>query len=110
MGERKLGELELLVLLAALQLPEGEAHAVSITKRIGEGMGRTVVRATVYVALQRLEEKGLVTTWLGEPLPERGGRPRRLVKVQPEGIRRVRETRAGLERMWAGLDEVLDRG
>jgi DNA-binding PadR family transcriptional regulator len=70
--------------------------------------GRSVQRASVYVTLQRLEEKGLVSSRLGEPLPERGGRPRRLVRVEPEGRAAVREARAAFSNMWRGLDLVGD--
>ena len=108
MGEKKLGELELLVLLAILRLGHGEAHPVSIVDEIQGQTGRAALRATVYVVLQRLEEKGLVTSRLGDPVAERGGRPRRLVSIEPEGVQRVKATRDGLIRMWGDLDDVLD--
>jgi PadR family transcriptional regulator PadR len=102
----KLGDLELLVLLAAMRLGPDEAHPVSIVTEIRERFGRAVQRASVYVVLQRLEDKHLVSTHLGEPLPERGGKPRRLVRVGRAGVAAVRETRAGLERMWSDLGEL----
>lgn len=107
-GSTKLGELELLVLLASIRLGEDEAYAVSIAEDIESQADRSVQRATVYVVLKRLEEKGMVSTRLGDPVAERGGRARRLVKVEPQGIEAVREVRETLRSMWSGLDPILD--
>ena len=105
MGGKKdtLGDFEFLVLLAVLRLGEG-AYAVPIVDEITERTGRQPSRAAVYLTLQRLERAGLVSTHLGDPLAERGGKARRYVRVRPEGLRLVRRTRAGLERMWDGLE------
>lgn len=100
----KLGELELLVVLAALRLGEERASPVSIGAEILETSGRRVQRATVYVLLKRLEEKGCVETFLGEALAERGGRPPRMVRVTEEGRFAVRAVRRTLEAMWGDLD------
>jgi PadR family transcriptional regulator, regulatory protein PadR len=107
-GKQGLGEFELLVLLAAIRLGEGEAYAVAIADDIQERTGRSAQRASVYVTLQRLEEKGLVSSRLGDPLPERGGRPRRLVRVKAAGREAVREARASFSKMWRGLDLAED--
>ena len=74
MPAANLGEFELLVLLACLRLGDDEAYAVSITDEITARTGRSLQRAAVYVTLRRLEEKGLISTHLGEPRPERGVR------------------------------------
>lgn len=105
-----LGEFEFLVLLAALQLGPEEAYAVSISDEIAARTGRRVRRSNVYTTLQRLESKGLVSTSLGDPRPERGGKARRLVDVRPEGVAAVQETRAAFRSMWGGLDRVLEGG
>ncbi len=109
MGQHGLGEFELLVLLAATRLGHEEAHAVSISREIAERTGRPARRSAVYITLQRLEEKGLVSSRLGEPRPERGGKARRLVRVEPEGAEAVRDARAALVSMWDGLDPVTGR-
>ena len=109
MGKQGLGEFELLVLLAALRLGEGDAHAVSIVDEIHARTGRDVRRSAVYVTLQRLEGKGMVSTRLGDPLPERGGKGRRLVRVEPAGLESVRETQDALRSMWGGLDPLLEQ-
>jgi DNA-binding PadR family transcriptional regulator len=103
MGRQGLGEFELLVLLAAMRLGEHEAYAVSIGDDIEARTGRTVQRASVYVTLQRLEAKGLLSSRLGEPLAERGGRPRRLVRVNAAGVEAVRAAREAFTSMWKDL-------
>src|SRR5690606_15343296 len=102
-----LAEFELLVMLAALRLGPDEAYTVSIAEDIRERTGRRVRRANVFTTLQRLEAKGLVSTRLGEPRPERGGRPRRLVTVEPEGMAAVRATTSAIQAMVGELDGLL---
>lgn len=102
-----LAEFELLVMLAALRLGPDEAYTVSIADDIRRRTGRGVRRANVFTTLQRLETKGLVTTRLGEPRPERGGRPRRLVQVSARGVAAVRATTGAIQAMAAELGDVL---
>jgi PadR family transcriptional regulator, regulatory protein PadR len=102
-----LAEFELLVLLAALRLGPDEAYTVSIADDIQQRTGRSVRRANVYTTLQRLEVKRLVTTRLGEPRPERGGKPRRLVTVRPSGVAAVRATTGAIQKMVGGLGGVI---
>jgi DNA-binding PadR family transcriptional regulator len=98
-----LAEFELLVMVAALRLGADEAHAVSIAADISERTGRSVRRANVYTTLQRLEDKGLLTTALGDSRPERGGKPRRLVTPTRAGVAAVRATMAGIHAMTRGV-------
>ena len=102
-----LAEFELLVLLAALRLGPDEAYTVSIAEHIQQRTGRTVRRANVFTTLQRLEAKRLVSTRLGEPRPERGGKPRRLVTVRPSGVAAVRATTGAIQAMVGELNEIL---
>jgi DNA-binding PadR family transcriptional regulator len=108
MGKDTLGEFELLVLLACLRLGDAGAYAVSIVDEIHARTGRDLHRAAVYVTLQRLEKKGLITTRLGDPLPERGGKARRLVRVESAGRQAVLDSRTALQRMWGGLGPQLE--
>ncbi len=105
-----LAEFELLVMLAALRLGAEEAYTVSIAADIEERTRRSVRRANVYTTLQRLEKKGMVSTRLGEGRPERGGKPRRLVSVEPAGLDAVRATTGAIRSMAGGLDGVIDAG
>ena len=107
MPNDSLAEFELLVMLAALRLGASEAYTVSIAADIEEKTGRSVRRANVYTTLQRLEKKGLVSTRLGDPRPERGGKPRRLVSVEPSGLAAVRATTGAISSMVGGLTDVL---
>jgi PadR family transcriptional regulator PadR len=103
MTHQGLGEFEQLVLLAIVHL-RGEAYGIPIVEEIERRTGRSVARAAVYVALRRLEDKGFVSSWMGDPTPERGGKGRRYVKLEAEGARALREARRVAERMWHGLD------
>ncbi|MEE8146421.1 MAG: helix-turn-helix transcriptional regulator [Longimicrobiales bacterium] len=107
MRPESLAEFELLVMLAALRLGAEEAYTVSIAEDIQRKTGRSVRRANVYTTLQRLEAKGLVSTHLGAPRPERGGKPRRLVALEPGGIAAVRSTTAAIRAMAAKLDDAI---
>ena len=103
MTRQGLGEFEQLVLLAIAHL-RGEAYGIPIVREIERRTGRSVSRAAVYITLRRLEEKGFVSSWMGDPTPERGGKGRRYVKLEAEGARALREARRAVERMWQGLD------
>jgi PadR family transcriptional regulator PadR len=102
-----LAEFELLVLLAALSLGPDDAYTVSIADHIEAKTGRSVRRANVFTTLQRLETKRLVTTRLGDPLPERGGKPRRLVTVLPMGVVSVRATTRAIRAMVVDIGDVI---
>src|SRR5687767_12362581 len=102
-----LAEFELLVLLAALRLGPDEAYTVSIADEIEHRTGRAVRHANVYTTLQRLETKRLITTRLGAPRAERGGKPRRLVAIRPSGLAAVRAATDGIQAMVAGLTHVI---
>ena len=106
MTREALGEFEQMVLLAILHLGEG-VYGVPIVDEIQRRTGRTVAPAAVYITLRRLEQKGLLTSWMGESTPERGGKARRCVKVTPAGLDSLRESRRALELMWKGLDSKL---
>ncbi len=109
MTDEHLGDFELLVLLACLRLGASEAYAVSIVDEIRARTGREIHRAAVYVTLQRLEKKGLISTRLGEPTSERGGKARRYVRVERAGVAAVRSSRQSLQQMWVGLGPQLER-
>jgi PadR family transcriptional regulator, regulatory protein PadR len=102
-----LAEFELLVLLAALRLGPDEAYTVSIADDIQQRTGRAVRRANVYTTLQRLEAKRLISTRLGDPRAERGGKPRRLVTLRPAGIAAVRATTVAIQAMVGGLGGLI---
>ena len=105
MGRDTLGQFEQLVLLAILQLSDG-AYAVPIVREIEARTGRTVAHAAVYVALKRLGARGMVSSTLGKPTAEQGGRAKRFYRVEPEALRRLNDERVALLAMWDGLEQT----
>jgi DNA-binding PadR family transcriptional regulator len=97
----QLAAFEQLVLLALLSLDGEEAYGMNIRQVLQAEAGKDVSVPTVYSALDRLEAKGFVSSRLGDPTPERGGRAKRLFRVEPEGVEALQETRRTLESMWA---------
>src|SRR5689334_12472752 len=97
-----LGEFELMVLLALMRLGD-DAYGVPISREIEQRSGREVALGSVYAALERLEEKGLVASTLGDPTAERGGRAKRYFRITESGLRGVRETQRALVNLWRGL-------
>src|SRR5215471_4707047 len=100
-----LGNFELMLLLALLRLGEG-AYGVTIARELEEQTGREVVVASVYATLDRLQERGFVSSKLGDATPERGGRAKRHFRITSAGIREVRDARRSLMNMWKNLPEL----
>ena len=100
-----LGEFELMILLAVIHLGE-EAYGVPISRELEMQRGRDVSVGSVYAALERMEGKGRVSSSLGDPTPERGGKAKRFFRVTKEGLRQVHETRRVLTRLWRTLPEM----
>jgi DNA-binding PadR family transcriptional regulator len=100
-----LGNFELMVLLALMRLGEN-AYGVTIAEELEEQTGREVVIANVYATLERLQERGLVRSSLGDSTPERGGRAKRYFRITVAGSREVRDARRSLMNLWKGLPEL----
>jgi DNA-binding PadR family transcriptional regulator len=103
-----LSNFELMVMLVLIRLGD-EAYGVPISKEIAQQSGRDVPVGSVYATLERLEEKELVKSEVGEPTPERGGRAKRYFAVTGKGMRVIRETRQTLVKLWNGLPELEGR-
>jgi PadR family transcriptional regulator PadR len=93
-----LGEFEQLLLLALLHTSD-DAYGVEIRRVIEQRSGRTVSPGAVYTALDRLERRGLVTSRLGDPTPQRGGKCKRYYRLEPAGARLLRESQRVLSAM-----------
>ena len=106
-----LGEFEALLLLAILQLIEQgrEPYGSAIREELELRSARTAPRGSIYVTLDRLEEKGLLASRDGGTSSARGQRPKRLFKVTPAGIRAVKASVTAVLRMHRGLEAVLGR-
>jgi DNA-binding PadR family transcriptional regulator len=100
-----LGEFEHLVLATALRLEGG--YGAELMRALEERTGRQVQGGALYVTLDRLERKGYIKSRLGDPDPNRGGRPKRFVEVTPTGVRALAEHREALLRVWEGLETTL---
>jgi len=106
MSREQLGEFEKLVLLALLRM-DGESYGASILAEIEDRTGRTGSSGALYVALRRMERRGLLTSRFGDPTPTRGGRAKRYFKVEPEAVRLLRESQQIWTQMADGLEDVL---
>ena len=103
----RLGPFELVVLLALMQLKD-EAYGLPIIGEIETRIGRGVAPGSVYAALGRLEEKGYVSSRLGAPTAERGGKAKRYFRITPAGVHEVDDVRRTLASLWHGLPPVLE--
>lgn len=101
-----LGEFEQLLLFALLQL-EGDAYGGRVRAVIEARTGRTVSPGAVYTALDRLEARGLVSSTLGEPTPQRGGKRKRFYRLEPQGAELLRRSHDALARMARGVKPKL---
>ena len=98
-----LGEFEQLILLSILRLGDN-AYGVTIRAELLDRAQRAVAPGALYTALERLETKGLVTSRMGDPTPQRGGRAKRYVTVTAAGVRALRRALRAYERLIEGLD------
>ena len=109
---KTLGELEQSILFALLELEEDQAYGVAVRDTIQARTGRSLSTGAIYTGLDRLREQGLIDSWIGEPTPERGGRRKRLYRLQPAGLealdRSVRVFRAISDGLLGRLSERLD--
>jgi DNA-binding PadR family transcriptional regulator len=106
MTQEPLGGLEHLILLALVRLGP-EAYGVPIVAELRRHSRRPILPPSVYLALRRLESKGLVRSRLGDPEPRRGGRARRCFEVTAPGRKALRESHRTLTSLWDGV--VLDK-
>jgi PadR family transcriptional regulator PadR len=104
--EFTLGEFEQLVLIAIVRLGD-DAYGATIRRDIEERTERHLSISAVYTTLERLEQKGCVRSWIGEPTPQRGGRRRKHFALQPAGARALRSAYNAFGAMTAGLERRL---
>ena len=101
-----LGQFEQLVLTAILTLQD-DAYGVTIHAKVEELTSpKAVSLGAVYVTLDRLEDKGLVASWLSDPTPERGGRSKRCYRLEGLGERALQESAVTAKRIWDVISEV----
>lgn len=101
------GEFEQ-ILLFALVRRRGEAHGAALMEEIEARTGRSVSQGALYNALDRMEAKGWVDAWIGDSTPARGGRRRKVYRLQAAGARELRSAHEDLRRMSQGVLPRLD--
>lgn len=107
MGRSSLGEFEQQVLLVILRLGR-ESYSVPIVAELEARTGRAVAVSAVYVALRRLEAKGLLTSRLEAPAESGEAHPRRHFALTDAALEPLRSARQSLLSLWDGLEPVLD--
>jgi PadR family transcriptional regulator PadR len=93
MDERlRLGDFEAYVLQSVWD-NDGNAYGVTIRRTVDALQGKTAALGAVYTTLDRLEHKGYVMSWMGEPVKERGGRSKKYYRIEGEGMRALQQKR-----------------
>jgi PadR family transcriptional regulator len=104
-----LGQFEQLVLTAILSLRD-DAYGVTIHAKVEDlAKPKAVALGAIYVTLDRLEDKGMVTSWLTDPTPERGGRAKRCYRLEALGERALEESAVTAKRIWDAVTQVLGK-
>ena len=101
-----LGQFEQIILTAILSLHD-KAYGVTIhEKAVQLATPKSISLGAVYVTLDRLEDKGLISSWLSDPTPERGGRSKRLYRLEALGERALEESATTAKRVWETVEEI----
>jgi len=108
MQRQLLTDFELMILLATLRVGD-ESYGMRIAQEIQRITGRAALMGAVYATLDRLERNGLVTSTIGDPTPQRGGRAKRFFEVTPRGVRAVKQTREALIALWTDVPQLKVR-
>jgi PadR family transcriptional regulator PadR len=101
-----LGDFEQLILLGVLRLGD-DAYGAAIRQEIHERSGRDVSINAVYTTLERLETKGFLKSWTGEPTPQRGGRRRKHYALKAAGTAALRQSYRAFTAMADGVEDHL---
>jgi PadR family transcriptional regulator, regulatory protein PadR len=104
-----LGEFEYFILSSAARLGE-EAYGAAMRQDIEAITGRQCSIGALYTTLDRLERKGFLKTWMGEPTAERGGRAKRMVRITAKGTREARAFYQAVMRVSTGAIWAFESG
>jgi PadR family transcriptional regulator, regulatory protein PadR len=103
-----LGEFEYLLLTAAARLADN-AYGAAIRQEIEAATRRSCSIGALYTTLDRLEAKGFIKTWMGDPTPQRGGRPKRMVRVTAKGVQAATDFYNAVTRVSHGVSWAANR-
>lgn len=109
MATKRIGELEQMILLAVVRLGP-DAYGMSILRELEERADRRVSRGALYLVLERMVQKGYLTTHMGEPSAVRGGRAKRFFELTDAGKEVLRVSGRSLLALWDGLEFLLEDG
>jgi PadR family transcriptional regulator PadR len=101
-----LGEFEQIVMLALLRLGS-DAYGATVCAEIEKRSGRGVSMSAVHTTLERLEQKDLLKSRLGEPTPQRGGKRKRHYEMAPLGLKALQASYRSLRSMADGIEHLL---
>lgn len=104
-----IGEFEYLLLTAATRLGD-DAYGAAIRQEIEDATGEPCSIGALYTTLDRLQAKGLLKTWMGDPTPQRGGRPKRMVRLTAEGVKAASDFHAVITRVSRGVSWQANKG
>lgn len=105
-AQASIGQFEQIVMAAVLRCGR-DAYGVTIHEAVEElSAPKSVALGAVYATLDRLEDKGLVSSWLSDPTPERGGRSKRHYQLEPDGKRALRESVLAARRICEAVAEI----
>jgi PadR family transcriptional regulator len=107
MSQDHLGEFEQMILLSIMRLGDA-AYGLAIKDELVAVAGRTPSSGALYTTLDRMEKKGLLESSVGGVSQDRGGRPRRYLRLTPEGKTLLARSRSTLLALWDGLEGALD--
>jgi len=100
-----LSRTEEMLLLAVYALAP-EAYGLAIGKHLKKMTGKAWSVGAIYIPLERMQQRGLLASYEGEPTPERGGRSKRFYKLSPKGLEALAEAKRLHDVLWAGAPEL----
>jgi DNA-binding PadR family transcriptional regulator len=101
-----LGEFEQIVLLALLRIG-ADAYGASVCLEIEKRSSRSASLSAVHTTLERLEQKGMVRSRIGDPTPQRGGKRKRHYEVSAPGMRALQASYRSIKQMADGIEDLL---
>jgi PadR family transcriptional regulator, regulatory protein PadR len=104
--DHSLGEFERLILLAVLRCREN-AYGYTLQQELEKTIHRTFALGAIYTTLERMEQKGLVSSRMSAPSPGRGGRPKRLFTVEGAGVRALNTAEREWRQLATGLEGII---
>lgn len=108
MTKKYISRSEEFLLLSIWRLKEN-AYGVTIRKQLKEVTGKTWAYGALFVMLSRMEKKGYLTSCFTEPLPQRGGKSKRIFQLSALGLKVLEEVREVHKSVWAGIKELSVR-